>query len=310
MKDCQYYNISNGHWASSGQRNGYKWLAMTNYFDAKLFTINDYAKKCNEQVTSSGNNLEGFWKILKAQLSNESLLSNHADICVLNSEDIYHSDTQLEMNERIREYFGFRKSIISSQDNRLSIDYEAVKNKTVVIPFVYLEPQSLDFLDFFAPKIIRDCGVKSVIVIFACFLADNHNGKFPSNEDYPFISQDSFAIEISFETFRGIMDLMNNAKPSETFRRKAKPINLGGTDWVSTDGKLSISFDDFSVNGSQYNGESAIYQYNSTSKKLTFDIIDYEALIGFTHEYDVLSLTSDTMILKGRDGQITLKKQA
>lgn len=94
------------------------------------------------------------------------------------------------------------------------------------------------------------------------------------------------------------------------FQRLAKPINLGGTDWVSTDGKLRISFDDFSVNGSQYDGEFAIYQYNSTTKKLTFDIIDYEALIGFKHEYDVLSLTSDTMILKGRNGQITLKKQA
>ena len=93
------------------------------------------------------------------------------------------------------------------------------------------------------------------------------------------------------------------------FQRLAKPVNLGGTNWVSTDGKLSISFDGFSVNGSQYNGEFAIYQYNSTSKKLSFDIIDYEALIGFKHEYDVLSLTSDTMILKGRDGQVTLKKQ-
>lgn len=308
MKDCQYYNISNGHWASSGQRNGYKWFAMTNYFDAKLFTINDYAKKCNEQVISNGNNLEGFWKILKAQLNNETLLSNHAEVCVMNSEDIYHSETQLEMNERIREYFGFNKSIISSQNNRLGIDYEAVKNKTVVIPFVYLEPQSLDFLDFFAPKIIHDCGVKSVIVIFACYLADNQNGKVPNNEDYPNISQNSFAIEISFETFRGIMDLMNSAKPSETFSRKAKPVSLSGTTWKSMDGKHRISFDQHSVNGANYNGDFTIYSYDSTNNVLFLHIEDN---FGCCQDVNlkVISLSQNEMILDGKWGRITLVKQ-
>ena len=204
MKDCQYYNIANGHWASNGQRNGYKWFAMTNYFDDKLFNINEYARTCNEQVKGKGNNLEGFWKILKPQLDNEPLFHDHSNICVMNSEDIYHTDTQLEMNERIRDYFGFHRNIISSQNNKFGIDYEVVKNKVVVIPFIYLEPQSLDFLDFFAPKIIKDCGVKSIIVIFACRIVDDQNGKFPNENDFPYISQNSFAVEISFETFSAI----------------------------------------------------------------------------------------------------------
>lgn len=308
MVTCQNYHIATGHWASKGNRNGYKWFAMTNYFDSKLFNINDYAKSCNDQIEKSGNNLEGFWKILKAQLDNESSFSNHSEICVMNSEVIYHDDTQLEMNERIRDYFGFHRNIISSNNGKFGIDYGVVKNKTIVIPFVFLEPQSLDFLDFFAPKIKRDCGVKDIIVIFACRIADDQNGKFPTNDDFPYISQNSFAIEISFEAFRSIMDLMNNTKPSETFKAKAKPVKLEGTTWKSTDGKHNISFDSFSVNGANYNGNFTIYSYDSSNKSLFLHIDDD---FGFCQEVtlNVISLTQNEMVLDGKWGRITLVKQ-
>ena len=308
MKDSQFFNIVNGHWASSGQCNGYRWFAMTNYFDAKLFDINEYAKACNEQVSQKGKDIEGFWKILKAQLDNEASLSNHADICVMNTEDIYHSETQLEMNERIRDYFGFHKNIISSNNNKLGIDYGTVKNKIIVIPFVYLEPQSLDFLDFFAPKIVSDCGVKSIIVIFACRIADDQNGKFPNRKDFPNISQNSFAIEISFESFRNIMDLMNNGKPSETFSRKSKPVNLSGTSWKSADGKHHICFDQHTVNGATYNGDFTIYCYESTNKTLSLHIEDDYDLCKEVN-FRVISLTPNEMVLDGKWGKITLIKQ-
>jgi len=93
------------------------------------------------------------------------------------------------------------------------------------------------------------------------------------------------------------------------FRRLARPVSLEGTTWKSTDGSLKIAFDKHSVNGSQYNGEFAIYQYNTTTKKLTFDIIDYEEGIGYQHAFDVISLNGDTMELNSKKGRLILKKQ-
>ena len=310
MKNCQYFNLSSNHWASSGHREDYKWFAMTNYFDSKLFNINNYAKQCNDQINNNANSLESFWKILKAQLDNEPSLKNHSEICVINSEDIYQSDTQLEMNERVREYFSYHKyGIIRLNNGKMGIDFDAVKNKILVFPFVYLEPRSIEFLDFFAPKIIRECGAKSVCAIFACHIVDNQDGKYPEIDNFPHISQNSFAIEVSFDTVRSILNLMQNSKPAETFRRRAKPINLGGTSWKSVDETLSISFDEFSVNGSEYNGEFAIYSYDSTSKRLEFIIDNMFDGIRYTHQYKVLSLTSDQMELEGKKGIIILKKQ-
>lgn len=100
-----------------------------------------------------------------------------------------------------------------------------------------------------------------------------------------------------------------NTRGSGKFQRLAKPINLGGTSWKSTDGKYSITFDNFSMNGSEFNGEFAIYSYNSTTKRLEFIIDDMLSCIRYRHEFKVLSLTSDKMELEGKNGIINLHKQ-
>lgn len=308
MTECQYFNITTGNWASSGHRNNYKWFAVTNYFDAKLFNINEYATICNEQVREKSKSLGGYWKILKAQLDNEQSLNNHSNICVMNTEDIYRSDTQLEMNERVRDYFSFYKSIISNQNGRLGIDPNVIKNKILVIPFVYLDSKSQEFLDFIAPKLVQDCSVQSIYVIFACNIAKDANDKFPSTDNFPYIDQNSFAIQISYESFRSLMNLMNNTKPTETFNRRAKPVNLSGTSWKSNDGKYTIKFDSASVNGSEYNGDFAIYYYDATTKQLQFTVDDMIEGFRYVHKFKVLSLTSDKMELEGKNGLITLSK--
>jgi hypothetical protein len=104
------------------------------------------------------------------------------------------------------------------------------------------------------------------------------------------------------------MDLMNNAKPSETFRRKAKPVSLSGTSWKSMDGKHRISFDQHSVNGANYNGDFTIYSYDSTNNVL-FLHIEYDFGCCQDVNLKVISLSQNEMVLDGKWGRITLVKQ-
>ena len=93
------------------------------------------------------------------------------------------------------------------------------------------------------------------------------------------------------------------------FQCLAKPVNLEGTSWKSTDGKYNIKFDSMPVNGADYNGQFAIYSYNSTTKKLEFIVDEEWSCIRYRYEFKVLSISTDKMELEGKDGGVILKRQ-
>lgn len=309
MDKIDFFSLSPGQWASEGRRNGYKWLASTNYFCSNLFKINDYARSCNEQIEQNARNLQGFWHILKAQLDREPSLSNHNEICVLNTEDVYHSHTQLEMCERVRGYFGYHQSVFRIESNGTVVDVNAIRNKTVVVPFVYLETHALDFLDRFSSFALREGEIKSLIAVCACHVVAN-NGQYPGDDELPYIDHHSFAIELSFEQVRSMLDLMRGTPPQETFHGQSRPLELQGTTWVSTDGKHRLVFDNerYSANGASYNGDFAIYHYDSSKKAIFLHIDD---MYGFAHDITlkVLSVKNGTIEVDGTWGRVTLKKQ-
>ena len=299
----QLFNISPGQWASKGSEPLYDWFASTNYYSKTLWGESEYSKTCNNQVNSCRTHLGKYREILLQQLKEEPLFNNHSKIRVLNTEVISISNTQTEMNNCIRQYFGDYNQIIDGN----SIRTNGLSGKILIMPFVYRDPRGFRFLTDVIPILKSPrCGITKAIVLFACNLVPK-NGRFIECKDFPYISDNSFIQEISFEDFRGILNLVNDTPPQETFRRRSTPMNLKGTEWKSEDNKVSIQFDKHSVNGSTYNGEFALYDYDTESAILSFVMMD-EFSMGQTLNFHVNSITPDIMDITGRNGRLILQR--